>query len=192
MKKISIVLVALAVAAVFTSSASATPITGTLAVTGSNETWTSTQVSFSSTPGNATVAIAPATSGSLAAAIGDDVTFTTNPLVFSTALGKELFSTGDGITFTITSLTVDLDNGTFLDLNGSGTMTENGFNTTVVGWSLSTTSTSGSTTFGLDVGPGVGVVTPEPSGLLLLGSGLFGLAFVAFRKTKSSGLVLQS
>lgn len=34
--------------------------------------------------------------------------------------------------------------------------------------------------------------TPEPSSLLLLGTALFGLAFVVFKKAKASGLVVQS
>jgi hypothetical protein len=43
-----------------------------------------------------------------------------------------------------------------------------------------------------DTAPHVVRLTPEPGSLLLLGTGLFALAFVAFRKAKPSGLLLHS
>jgi len=193
MKKFAFALLAMATAFAVTQRASATPITGSIGITGSDDTWT---LLTSATPelkfkaGNATVAGTPTTSGSLAAVIGDAVSFPTNPLVFSTADGKELFSSSDGVEFWITGFTVELDTSSFLNISGTGTIEENGFDDTTATFTLTSTK-NGGTTLGIDAAPLTS--TPEPSSLILLGSGLFGLAFVAFRKSKtSSGLVLHS
>jgi hypothetical protein len=61
---------------------------------------------------------------------------------------------------------------------GSDTLTI-GADTNPSEWYVDNVSVTGATT-----------VTPEPSNLLLLGTGLLGLAFVAFRKTKSSGRLI--
>jgi hypothetical protein len=43
-----------------------------------------------------------------------------------------------------------------------------------------------------DGGDGEFYITPEPTSLLLLGTGLLGLAFLAFRKAKTTGMILHS
>jgi hypothetical protein len=191
MKNLTLGLFALATALVLTPAAQADPIIqGTLGVGGGNDQWSSTQLDFIST--NATARDA---TGSFGLVLG--VAPATNPATIDTPVyhfaipDVLIFTVGaDTATFTITGpIDVTLDNAQFLDISGTGVLTLTGYDPTVATFSLSSTDssnnfgTTGSSTFGFDVTSLEIAATPEPTSLLLLGSGILGLAGLLRRKT---------
>jgi hypothetical protein len=180
MKKFSLALLALATALAIVPRASATSITGILNVTGG-----ALATSTSLTIDNPAFVLGNS-SGSFAGLGGDSVTFT-NP-VNTWTVGETYFnSTAGNFDFEIEGGTASYNsannNWTIL---GNGWM--QGFGDTDTLYNIDLTSNDlGQVSFSLTAIP---TATPEPSSLLL-GTGLLGLAFVAFRKAKSSGLVLN-
>ena len=176
MKKLLIAFLATAAALATAPYASAGPITGAVTIFGF-DSWHAEKGSCSglcfTNPGLGVG------SGTLAA-IDGGVTLANFSLSGNNAGdGVKLFSGADGISLTIKSDTIVSDTKNFLNITGTGWLTENGDTGELVDWSLTSTNT-GAVSFTIDADG-----TPEPSTLLLLGTGLLGLAFVISRKSKS-------
>lgn len=90
-----------------------------------------------------------------------------------------------GLSFELTAVTSwsDDQNAGTVDSEGSGTMTAPGFDPTPYAWSFSVDSPTGIFSFS---STNVPVPTPEPATLGVLGIGLLGLGFAAYRRRRDT------
>ncbi|MGD0732779.1 MAG: PEP-CTERM sorting domain-containing protein [Terracidiphilus sp.] len=187
MKNITLGILVFATGLAITPAAFASSlIVGTIGISGGNDKWSSTAMTFTTPSGTVTdetgnfVGIVPMANpttinaGVLTYATPDVLWFTT--------------STGDA-SLTITGpVDVTEETGTNLQISGVGILTLTGYAPTLATFNSDSTDSSGnygassSSTWGIDVTSEAISPAPEPGTLVMLGTGLFGLAGLLRRK----------
>jgi len=186
MKRFILMFIALATALAITPGALADPlIVGSIGVTGGNDNWNSTAVTFATPSGTVSdetgdfVGIVPLTTIT-AINVGVLTYLSPDVLWFTTSTG--------GATFTITGpVDVTEIDGVNLQISGTGILTLAGYAPTLATFNSDSTDSSGhfgefSSTYGIDITSEAVPPVPEPGTLSLFGTGLLGLAGMLRRK----------